>query len=446
ESAKTAADPQKPVHTPENREADHQKSKQNFVNDLFQTPVAEPKTPEMLQPQPQLEFAPLISVEPTLQPDILQPNPQAEFRRPPEAIAPEPQISQVDESRTRTAGQQTPQSEPAPAAFINVLRVIALLLIVIESVAAPIVTQLDSISALDWWSGSSLFFYGKVGLPLFAMCSGYLLLKPESAEPWETFLYRRFIKVMVPFLAWMAIYTVWQIGWVGNSVSGLDSIIGLFQAPVFHHLWLIQILATLYVLTPPLNHFLKGISRDNVLYILVGWVGVTAVLPLLNQFTEFQFSVEVFITLEFVGFYLLGYYLRPITLNYSQRVTSLAAIVLASLITRAMFNATSAEAIDLSNNIFVQYTSLNIMVMAVSLFLFVKSLDFKQAYQRYPWFQTIIRRVSPTSFGVYLIYVLLLDEVGSGRLGIELNAFIAQPLISIPVLTIAVIAISSLVV
>ncbi|MEM8861263.1 MAG: hypothetical protein AAGD96_23295, partial [Chloroflexota bacterium] len=40
ESAKTAADPQKPVHTPDNREADHQKSKQNFVNDLFQTPVA----------------------------------------------------------------------------------------------------------------------------------------------------------------------------------------------------------------------------------------------------------------------------------------------------------------------------------------------------------------------------------------------------------------------
>jgi surface polysaccharide O-acyltransferase-like enzyme len=99
----------------------------------------------------------------------------------------------------------------------------------------------------------------------------------------------------------------------------------------------------------------------------------------------------------------------------------------------------------LYDNFFVLNDSLNLIIVAVGLFLFFKSLDYEVLFQKIPVLQKIVLYVSTCSLGVYFVHVLIIEELASDHFGFMLNASSFHPLVSIPAISLLVMALSVIV-
>ena len=109
----------------------------------------------------------------------------------------------------------------------------------------------------------------RVSLPMFVLLSGLLILGSKKVESYPSFYYKRFLKVVVPYLIYGAIY----IGWVyeGHGIPEMITIqelktlirlipysiqLNLLETPYFH-LWFMFMIFGFYVVAPFLK---KGLS------------------------------------------------------------------------------------------------------------------------------------------------------------------------------------------
>src|SRR3972149_12259082 len=94
--------------------------------------------------------------------------------------------------------------------YIALLRVLAVFLIVLIHVSAPYVTSYGKISFDHWLSGNFFDSFSRLGIPIFLMISGFLLLTNYQEDKIKIFIKKRFLKVFVPFLIWSVFYLFWR--------------------------------------------------------------------------------------------------------------------------------------------------------------------------------------------------------------------------------------------
>ena len=329
--------------------------------------------------------------------------------------------------------------------YAKVVRTFALFVIVTLHVAFPLIYLYNSVSYADWWIANNFYILGKIGSPLFTMVSGLLLLNPSKEQPIPVFFKKRLVKVLIPFLAWSTIYLLWRIFLRDESFTPKEILVLFVQGPVYYHLWFIQMILGLYLATPILRIYIRHADHKNLTYFLIIWLVTVSVLPIVKRFLGFEIGIDVVITTGFVGFFVLGYYLRNVTLTPSQMMPTLLIIVVALCFTQYATHALTVKNEGLYDNFFVLNDSLNLIIVAVGLFLFFKSLDYELLFQKVPLLQKIVLYVSTCSLGVYFVHVLIIEELAGGRFGFMLNASSFHPLISIPAISLLVMALSVIV-
>ena len=154
----------------------------------------------------------------------------------------------------------------------------------------------------------------------------------------------------------------------------------------------------------------------------------------------------MYVMVGFMGYFVLGYFLRPVKLNRQQMMICLGTIIVVSLGTMAITHFLTLRLNGKFGGFFTMNLSPNIMILSTAFFLFMKSLDYKKIYERRPLFHLFVKHVSATSFGLYLVHVMLVEDFRSGRPGIQLHGMTWHPAIAIPLLTIATMAVSMLIV
>ena len=97
------------------------------------------------------------------------------------------------------------------------------------------------------------------------------------------------------------------------------------------------------------------------------------------------------------------------------------------------------------DNFFVANDSLNLIVVAVGLFLFFKTVDYGALFQSVPLLEKLVLWISSCSLGIYFVHVLIIEELASGRLGFTLSVASFHPLLSIPSLALLTMTLSVLV-
>ncbi|MCE7982978.1 MAG: hypothetical protein DYG89_17475 [Caldilinea sp. CFX5] len=329
--------------------------------------------------------------------------------------------------------------------YVKVVRSFALLGIVILHVAFPLVYLYNSIDYADWWIANNFYMMGKIGSPLFTMVSGLLLLNPGKDQPLTLFFRKRFLKVLWPFVAWSVIYLAWRILAVGTVFTPLEIVRLFVEGPVYYHLWFIQMILGLYLATPILRVYTRHASRENLTYFLVVWLVTVSILPMTQRFFGIAVGIDVVVTTGYVGFFILGHYLRAVTLTRRQVLPVLAIVVAALLFTQFITHALTVYNEGNYDNFFVANDSLNLIVVAVGLFLFFKSIDYTALFQRVPLLERIILGISSCSLGIYFVHVLIIDELASGHFGFQLMAASFHPLLSIPVIALLALGLSLLV-
>lgn len=274
----------------------------------------------------------------------------------------------------------------------DLLRILACLMIVAIHASLP-GDQSDSLLLV------SLSYITAPGIGLFFMVSGALLLPVKQRTC--TFLRRRFMKIAIPTLIWTLFYLC-SNAWLKDEPLTWHTILSIpFTAqgnPVF---WFIYTLLGLYLLAPILSPWLAVANRKEIEFYLCLWA-VSLCYPILRLFVDINLSNTgiLYYFSGYVGYFLLGYYLK----TYPERVSYrwLLPAFLLSMVIPAVCKWKNIE-VDFYSMFW--YLSIFVAIQCVFWWKLVGSLSSRWTSKME---RPVLSEVSKLTFGIYLVHIFIM--------------------------------------
>lgn len=321
--------------------------------------------------------------------------------------------------------------------FLDWLRFIACFMVILVHSIEPFYlggpdgTYIASLSDAFWvtFINSAL----RPAVPLFVMASSYLLFPLKTDAP--TFFRKRFVRVLIPFLVWTALYAC--VPFIGND-SPAD-IVGNFKNLCVNfmmhagHLWFVYMLIGVYLLMPMLSPWIEKISRNEERAFLILWT-VTTLLPFLRPWAQTitgnpdlwgecpwnDFGTFYYVS-GFVGYLVLGHYIRTYVKDISWKKTLAYAVpfwLLGYSVASGGFwhimprelgfplSASYQTAVDMETT--WNFCTFGVMMQTVAYFLLIRKITASGWIYRH-----LIYPVSRLSYGIYLMHMFVLVPVFS---------------------------------
>ena len=239
-----------------------------------------------------------------------------------------------------------------------------------------------------WMSGYAVI---SIGVNLFIMISGYLLL--DRTETVKEFFRKRFFSILPLFIIFNIIY----IYFYNHSFITIKKI----SAP---HFWYIYMILGLYLLTPWLRKVLQYAEKETF-YVVVLWFLCNILNPYMQFFRFPKIPFSHFPITGFIGYYILGYYLK----KYRYKLEKIPFIcVIGVYITGFFISVISTKyvLVTTGNRIsdFFDKNSLGTFFMSISFFVFWIKFNFKNRNK-------VIRMISDSTYIAYLIHIIILHYV-----------------------------------
>ncbi len=149
--------------------------------------------------------------------------------------------------------------------WIDNLRGIACLMVVMIHTTSGYITNVHSVSLVNWDIANILNSASRVSVPLFFMISGYLFFGERSARP------RHFLRIALCLLFYSGVAFLYIS--LFTSINSELSLKNLLQKPVFYHLWFFFAIIVIYLMSPLIQ--VKNVSGKMLLALMVV-VGVVA--------------------------------------------------------------------------------------------------------------------------------------------------------------------------
>ena len=314
----------------------------------------------------------------------------------------------------------------------------------------------------NWISGVSLnsliaIFYnsvGRVGVPIFLMLTGVLLL--NNKLPIKDFIKRRYPRVIIPFLFWMGLFILYRFFVLDPSLLSQNpmrtAIVSFFTSR-----WYVWMILGVYLIIPIFASFIKGTKLEGVKYFLIIWFITTTLCTLSTIFGFSLYYLDLAIFSGPIGFLMLGYYLHNKEINMSPK-----KIVIISLFVFILFTLfkTYIAYYDLSLSHSFKYYIFTVeshlendpisIIQVAALFLIVKYLPMVQSgicgkitkFGNKEKILLLIISISQASYGIYLCHYFITYTVIK-IMGMYNIAFSSIPsIIVVPIATICVLLLS----
>ena len=170
--------------------------------------------------------------------------------------------------------------------YLDALRCLAIFLVVLLHNDAPVVVNTACYGRPSWYLCMFLDGAVRLGVPLFFMISGCLLLNGTGAAEPAAFYRKKLPRLLVPLAVWNVIYH-WTNAWQFHTDTGLLALLQkAFNRGTGYHMWYIYVLLGLYLLCPFLKRMVDGCTPSQ----LAALVGI--ILLLLEIFVIPGFGVS----------------------------------------------------------------------------------------------------------------------------------------------------------
>jgi surface polysaccharide O-acyltransferase-like enzyme len=322
--------------------------------------------------------------------------------------------------------------------WADLIRVIAIYLVVMIHVSGQLTNVWGKIPVAQWIIADVYGGAARVGVPLFFMISGYLLL-PRS-ESLGSFYGKRMPKIVIPFIVWSAIYISLNCAGQPNLCTQDYLLQYILLKRTYFHLWFLYSLISIYFILPVLRLMIRPEADKKLLwYLIVLWLIFQPVRTLMDQFLHFSININTPLATGFLPYFVLGYLLGEITLTRARVILAAAVFATGALITIVgtyLLTRNSGQ----FNGYFYDYVTIGTIPATAAAFALLRQLSDRAL--TCPGFHSFTRWVASGSFGVYLIHVLVLW----GLDGLHVNTFMGFALWSVPLVATLVFAISFVVV
>ncbi len=339
-------------------------------------------------------------------------------------------------------GQERKLSVP-----VDLIRTVAILLVIVLH-ATRDATSFDPQVPFEiwrWWIVDLYQSVSRIGVPVFVMLSGALLLQPYKTESLSAFFKKRWARIGLPFLFWGVAYFVWRV-FANNEVFTSSSILqsALAEPYPYFHFWYLYMLVGLYLLTPILRIVVAHIDRRTFKYFIVVWLLGPLFVTILNLF-GYSLDTNLLTVPWWAGYYMLGVYLLDVRVS---RSTLLSLLLLGIASTVAGTYVMAATIGGTSTYFFQEYFSPTLILASVALFLLLNTFQepSNQMERRHPSISRMFRIISENTLPIYLLHVMIIESLQSGYFGFTIssntiNSIIGVPLISVVTLFICLAAI-----
>ena len=275
--------------------------------------------------------------------------------------------------------------------FLRAFAIIAVLICHVDLFFGPLVTPVQVIGQLTFHD------IGRMGVPIFLMISGALLLNRDYEL--TDFLKRRFTRIIYPFIFWIIIIIAGII-YVSRDYSlAWNTLIGNFSVT-----WYFWMLIGIYLFIPIINAFIEKYGEIGIKYFLAIWFA-TMILKTFNSYPLFpNFNLDYFA--GYLGYLVLGYYLDKKEFKYSDiRMCIIGfGILLISLAIFVYCDYCKLHYIDLI------YQNVIIIFMASGLYLFIRYFNKINSFNHIKnnIIGSAIVSISICSYGMYFSHVIVL--------------------------------------
>jgi surface polysaccharide O-acyltransferase-like enzyme len=320
---------------------------------------------------------------------------------------------------------------------VDLIRTLAIVLVIVLHASIepqPPVLDLSLNGVYRWWTVNIFDSISRSCIPLFIMLSGALLLTIEkTSESMKVFFKKRWNRIGLPFIFWGIIYFSWTF-YINKGDLGLDDIYQGIQIGPYYHFWFIYLLVGLYLITPFLRVAVSYSERRVMGFFLVLWFVGTAIVPLADLlFESFQLSGDVFMMINWVGYYLLGAYLLKVDVKKTYLYILLFLGFLWTIV--GTYYATLLIG-GQASYFFYDYLAINVIITSFALFLILLNISPTRLQQTPNALKWLVHKIGQNSLPIFLIHVIILESLQKGCFGFTVSINTITPAIEIPLITV----------
>lgn len=288
----------------------------------------------------------------------------------------------------------------------------------------------------SWLAFTTYIGVCKLAVPIFFMISGCLFLDDTKNKPIKK-LYSSTIKRLVIFLLfWASIYKILQLPAEGTFAQKMwNALLEVMNGNTQNHLWYIYGIIGLYILSPMLKIFANNATKSQLLYAIAVCFVFGSLSELFSHIPEVSFlavninKIKCGVSVGYIGFFLLGYYLDKYEIERKQRILLYLCGVLGltTSIGMVMFDCITHQS---GIERYWSYTMPGMVIASAAVFVL-----FKYKKKKIFGVDVILENVAKYSLGIYgchFIFIMFIWATGFTTL--SFHGIISVPVISMVVL------------
>jgi surface polysaccharide O-acyltransferase-like enzyme len=337
---------------------------------------------------------------------------------------------------------------------VAVIRTVAIIGVILLHASNDLtVQQMNQFEIVRWCTVDVYQSMGRLGVPLFLLLSGALLLQPSKVdEPLRIFFKKRWARIGLPFIFWGAAFFAWDFLVEHQAFTSSIIIQDVLTGPYFHF-WYLYLLFGLYLLTPILRVVMVRAGANLIKYLLIVWFVGASLLPVASLLTTYYLERNVFEFTGYAGYFILGAYLLTVRLRRSMLLIFMSlGIALTAIGTYAI-----AATIGGTTMFFFQgYLSPTLILAAVMLFLLMNTFQVPSSQKMVNEKETkpepaksshsklwkLLSVISQNTLPIFLFHVMILESLQRGYLGFAINGNTINSIIGVPLITVITLFIS----
>lgn len=334
--------------------------------------------------------------------------------------------------------------EKKRTAYLDMIRSIACIMVVGVHVSALCLEELE-VTSINFKVMNGFDCFSILGVPLFVMISGSLLLSEEHSYSIKDLYLKKMGRLVFLYFFWFLFYNtvnfiVSGAAWSFENIKQeivLESLLGRG----IYHLWFLPMMISLYLITP----FIKTFTADKekcILFLLLFFIIAIAV-PTALKF-EFPYKTIVASLYErfpnvmfigYIGYYILGHLLHEFLPALKPKALfALAAIAILSFAIEVYTCNFYSEKTGELSIILNDTMAVNAFVTCTCIFILCKHIKIKE--------QQWLSGCAALTFGVYLLHPCILHLFHLAGL----DTLFAPAGIAVPAVVVLVTAVTAIII